>query len=215
MELSKRIAKGEKESLRLFRFYENELEYRKAGGILAGVDEVGRGPLAGPVYAACICIPFGLQVPGLNDSKKLKPADRKAAAAILKKEAWFYSYGYASVEEIDRMNILQATLLAMKRAVEASPVRPDLVLVDGNKLPDWDFESRCIIGGDSLMPSIAAASILAKEKRDGIMEIIDGYDPRYNFAQHKGYGTKEHYRNLELYGPSLFHRKSFLKRMTK
>lgn len=215
MNQSRRIAKGEKERLRLFRFYENELEFREGGRLVAGIDEVGRGPLAGPVYAACVAIPFGLPLMGLNDSKKLKPEDRRRLSEEIRSQAYCFSYGYASVEEIDRLNILNATMLAMKRALAACPLKPDLVLVDGNKCPDWDVPSRTIIGGDGLLPSIAAASILAKEKRDGIMEIIDSVEPRYGFAAHKGYGTAEHLRRLQEHGPSIYHRKTFLKRMTK
>lgn len=203
----------EKESLRLFEFYANELPYHQTYKLVAGVDEVGRGPLAGPVYAACVILPFGIRLEGLADSKKIPEARRAVIAESIKEKAYCYSFGYASVEEIEKLNILNATMLAMKRAVEQCPFSPDLILVDGNKCPEWPYNSEAIIKGDSLMPSIAAASILAKEKRDSIMKIIATYDNRYSFELHKGYGTKAHYEALEKHGVSIFHRNSFLKRL--
>lgn len=208
---SNKIIKQDKEIIRLIEYFSNEVEYKKKYRIIVGVDEVGRGPLAGPVYAACVCLKYNLDLLYLNDSKKISEENRNILETKIKDSSYFYSYGYASVEEIDKYNILNATMLAMKRAVDKCIVKPDLVLVDGNKLPDWDYESICVIKGDQKFPSIAAASILAKTKRDKIMNIIQSIDNKYNYSKHKGYGTKEHYEELKLNGPSILHRRSFLK----
>lgn len=208
---SNKIIKQDKEIIRLIEYFSNEVEYKKKYKIIVGVDEVGRGPLAGPVYAACVCLKYNLDLLYLNDSKKISEENRNILETKIKDSSYFYSYGYASVEEIDKYNILNATMLAMKRAVDKCIVKPDLVLVDGNKLPDWDYESICVIQGDQKFPSIAAASILAKTKRDKIMNIIQSIDNKYNYTKHKGYGTKEHYEELKLNGPSILHRRSFLK----
>lgn len=211
MNKAKIIIKQEKEIIRLIEYFSKEAEYKKKYPIIVGVDEVGRGPLAGPVYAACVCLKYNLDLINLNDSKKLSEENREILEAKIKDNSYFYSYGYASVEEIDKYNILNATMLAMKRAVEKCIIKPDLVLVDGNKLPDWDYESLSIIKGDQEYPSIAAASILAKTKRDKIMNIIQSMDNKFNYSKHKGYGTKEHYEELKLNGPSILHRRTFLK----
>lgn len=215
MDLIKEINLKEKEALRLFDLYSNEAEYRKNNKVIVGIDEVGRGPLAGPVCVGCVALPFGLYIPYLNDSKKLKPAIRQKVNENIIKTSYFYSYGFASVEEIDEFNILEATFLAMKRGVSRLPLQPDLILIDGNKAPKWDYKTSTIVKGDRLIPSIAAASIIAKEKRDAIMDYIEIYDKRYKFSKHKGYGTKEHYKEIEEFGISEYHRKSFLKRIIK
>lgn len=201
--------------LRVKDMHRNEDTYHQRYPIVAGVDEVGRGPLAGPVYAACVVLPRDLYLPKLNDSKKLSEDERFVLADLILKKALYYSYGYASVEEIDRLNILNATMLAMQRAVSKLPVNPDFILVDGNKLPQWEHESLAIIGGDGIMPSIAAASIIAKAKRDHLMGVLAEYEPRYGFERHKGYGTKMHYEALEAHGPSIFHRMTFLKGLAR
>lgn len=207
----KSIIKNDKEIIRLLEYFSNEAEYKKEYQIIVGVDEVGRGPLAGPVYAACVCLKYDFSLLNLNDSKKLSEEKRNILENKIKENSYFYSYGYASVEEIDKYNILNATMLAMKRAVDKCCIKPDLVLVDGNKLPNWEYESICVIKGDQKFPSIAAASILAKTKRDKIMNIIQTIDNKFNYSKHKGYGTKEHYEELKLNGPSILHRRTFLK----
>lgn len=211
MKTSKSILKENKEVLRLLEFFSSEAEYLKNHKIVVGVDEVGRGPLAGPVYAACVCLKYDFNLTGLNDSKKINEENRELLECKIKNSSYFYTYGYASVEEIDRLNILNATMLAMKRAVDKCPVKPGLVLVDGNKLPAWEYNSIAIVKGDQKSPSIAAASILAKTKRDRLMKIIQTMDDRYNYTSHKGYGTKEHYAEINKHGVSILHRKSFLK----
>ncbi|MDD2370779.1 MAG: ribonuclease HII [Firmicutes bacterium] len=211
MKLSKSINENEKELLRLLDFFLNEAQYKKDYKIIVGVDEVGRGPLAGPVYAACVCLKYDLNLTNLNDSKKLSENKREVLEEKIKESSYFYTYGFASVEEIDKYNILNATMLAMKRAVDKCPITPDLVLVDGNKTPDWDYNSISIIKGDQNYPSIAAASILAKTKRDKLMTIIQKFDNNFNYSKHKGYGTKEHYQELNKNGPSILHRRTFIK----
>ena len=201
--------------IRVQEMQRNEDPYHQRYPIVVGVDEVGRGPLAGPVYAACVVLPRDLYLPKLNDSKKLSEDERFDLADLILRKALYYSYGYASVEEIDRLNILQASMLAMQRAVSKLPVIPDFILVDGNKLPLWEHESLAIIGGDGIMPSIAAASIIAKAKRDHLMRVLAEYEPRYGFERHKGYGTKMHYEALEAYGPSILHRMTFLKGLAR
>ncbi len=211
MKLNKTLFQSEEEILRLLYFFLNEAEYKKEYKVIVGVDEVGRGPLAGPVYAACVCLKYDLNLINLNDSKKISENKRDVLETKIKNSSYFYTYGYASVEEIDKYNILNATMLAMKRAVDKCPVKPDLVLVDGNKIPDWEYNSISIIKGDQKFPSIAAASILAKTKRDYLMTLIQKNDENFNYSKHKGYGTKEHYAELEKNGPSLLHRRTFIK----
>lgn len=207
----KQVLKQEQELKRLYDFFKEERELKKNHEVVFGVDEAGRGPLAGPVYAACVFLPLGVQIEGLKDSKKLSPTKREKIAREIKEKAYFYSYGYASVEEVDSLNILNASLLAMERAIGKVPYKIDLCLVDGNKAPMLSCKVQTIVKGDDLMPSIAAASILAKTKRDEIMGIINSQYPEYLFAQHQGYGTKKHYEALENHGISIFHRKTFLK----
>lgn len=181
--------------------------------LICGVDEAGRGPLAGPVCAAAVILPVDLEIEGLNDSKKLSDARRRALYDVIVEQA--VAYGIAMVDEktIDEINILQATFLAMRRAVEQLAVTPALALVDGNREPDFDeIPVRTIVKGDSLSANIAAASILAKVTRDRFMEEQDALYPEYGFAVHKGYGTRAHYDALRQYGPCPIHRRTFLKK---
>lgn len=180
--------------------------------VICGVDEAGRGPLAGPVCAAAVILPADLDIPGLNDSKKLTDKKRRELFDIITAQA--IAYGIALVDEktIDEINILQATFLAMERAVAQLSVKPDLALVDGNREPSLPVPVKTVIKGDSLSASIAAASILAKVTRDRLMEELDETYPAYGFAVHKGYGTKRHYEALTEFGPSPVHRMTFLKK---
>ena len=179
---------------------------------LCGVDEAGRGPLAGPVYAAAVILRPGDVLAGINDSKRLTEKKREALFDVICERAAAYSIASASVEEIERLNILQATFLAMRRAVQGLSVRPDLALIDGNRLPpDWEVPARTVVKGDALSASIAAASILAKVSRDRVMLELDRQFPAYGFAKHKGYGTAAHYAALRKEGPSPEHRLSFLR----
>ena len=188
----------------LFSGVENRGRYR----CIAGVDEVGRGPLAGDVVAAAVIL--GDDVPeGVTDSKKLTARRREQLAMAIKGSARGWSIARASVAEIDSLNILQASLLAMHRAVTALAQQPDLVLVDGNHLPRWSYEAQAVIGGDALEPAIAAASILAKVQRDSEMAAYDSQYPGYGFARHKGYPTREHMAALAALGATPLHRKSF------
>lgn len=179
--------------------------------LFCGVDEAGRGPLAGPVCAAAVILPFGLDIEGLNDSKKLTDKKRRDLFDIIKKEA--IAYGIALVDEkrIDEINILQATFEAMREAVSQLGVSPDLVLVDGNQNPKLSFPTQTVVKGDARSANIAAASILAKVTRDQLMEELAEQYPQYGFEVHKGYGTKKHYEALQEYGPSEIHRRTFLK----
>lgn len=180
---------------------------------VCGVDEAGRGPLAGPVCAAAVILPPDLVIEGLNDSKKLTDKRRRALFDVITEQALAYGIAFASEQEIDEINILQATFLAMRRAVEQLRLRPELALVDGNREPDFgEIPVRTIIKGDSLSANIAAASILAKVTRDRFMEEQDAIYPQYGFALHKGYGTQAHYAALREYGPCLIHRRTFLKK---
>lgn len=181
--------------------------------IVCGVDEAGRGPLAGPVYAAAVILPDGLDDLGINDSKKLSEKKREALFDLICEKAIAYGIGTASETEIDEINILNAAFLAMKRAVEAMGVKPDLVLVDGNRKPNTGYEEITLVKGDSKSISIAAASILAKVSRDRYMKELAGKYPEYKFEQHKGYGTKLHYEMIEKYGILPDHRRSFLKKI--
>ena len=176
---------------------------------VCGVDEAGRGPLAGPVCAAAVILPAGLVIDGLNDSKKLTDKKRRELYDVITQNA--VSYGIAM--EIDQINILQATFLAMQRAIDKLDVRPDLALIDGNRAKDFGLPVRTIVKGDSLSASIAAASILAKVTRDRLMEELDEAYPQYDFTVHKGYGTKRHYEALREYGPCPIHRRTFLKKL--
>lgn len=187
--------------------------YQEGIDLVCGVDEAGRGPLAGPVCAAAVILPRDLEIEGLNDSKKLSDKRRRALYEVITEQA--ISYGIAMVDEkvIDEINILQATFLAMRQAVKQLSEKPALALVDGNREPDFgDIPIKTIIKGDSLSANIAAASILAKVTRDRFMEEQDAIYPQYGFSVHKGYGTKAHYEALRTYGPCPIHRRSFLKK---
>lgn len=182
---------------------------------VCGIDEAGRGPLAGPVYAAAVILPTGLEIEGLNDSKKLSEKKREQLFPIICEKAIAYSIGIATEKEIDEINILNATFLAMKRAVEGLSVKPDYALVDGNRYPKIsnDIKEEVVVKGDAKSMSIAAASILAKVSRDRFMLEITKEYPQYCFEQHKGYGTKLHYEKILEYGPSPIHRITFLKKL--
>ena len=187
--------------------------YQEGIDLVCGVDEAGRGPLAGPVCAAAVILPRDLEIEGLNDSKKLSDKRRRALYEVITEQA--ISYGIAVVDEevIDEINILQATFLAMRQAVLQLSEKPALALVDGNREPDFgDIPIKTIIKGDSLSANIAAASILAKVTRDRFMEEQDAIYPQYGFCVHKGYGTKAHYEALRAYGPCPIHRRTFLKK---
>ena len=192
--------------------YEFERSARETGYIaVCGVDEAGRGPLAGDVYAAAVILPPGLEIEGVNDSKKLSEKKREKLYDLIAKQSLAWNVAAASVEEIDQYNILQASMLAMRRAVEGLSLPADLALVDGNTDPGLQVPTWTIIGGDGKSGSIAAASILAKVSRDRYMRQLDERYPQYQFARHKGYGTKLHYELLEKYGVSPVHRRSFLR----
>ncbi|MCA3148095.1 MAG: ribonuclease HII [Burkholderiales bacterium] len=180
-----------------------------SGARVCGVDEAGRGPLAGAVVAAAVILHPDRAIPGLADSKKLSARKRERLALEIKQQAWAWAVAEASVEEIDQLNILQASLLAMKRAVMSLSLVPDRVLVDGNQLPDLPYSVQAIIGGDASQPSISAASILAKASRDAALIELDQRYPDYGFAQHKGYPTPQHLQAIRQYGVLPVHRKSF------
>lgn len=181
---------------------------------ICGVDEAGRGPLAGPVFAAAVILPIDCEIEGLNDSKKLSEKKREELFDVITEKAVSFCVASASVEEIEEINILQATFLAMRRAVEGLDVKADFAFVDGNRKPALDIDQSTLVKGDARCPSIAAASILAKVSRDRLMSEIDKQYPEYKFSQHKGYGTKLHYEMIEKYGISPVHRRSFLKKIT-
>lgn len=176
---------------------------------VAGVDEAGRGPLAGPVVAAAVILDPGRPIEGLRDSKQLTPARRRELARQIKANALAFAVAQASVAEIDRLNILQASLLAMRRAIKALRPAAELVLVDGNRLPAVEVQARAVVGGDAIEPAISAASILAKTRRDALMTALDRRFPQYGFAQHFGYPTPQHLARLSELGPCAVHRKSF------
>ena len=180
---------------------------------VCGVDEAGRGPLAGPVCAAAVLLPTGLEIAGLNDSKKLSAVKRELLYDEITAKAVSYGIAFATVEEIERLNILGATYLAMNRAIAKLDAAPRLALIDGNRSSGIEFNSRCVVGGDAKCASIAAASILAKVTRDRYMLQMAERYPQYGFADHKGYGTKAHYAALREFGPCEIHRPSFLKKM--
>jgi ribonuclease HII len=180
-----------------------------ASGRLCGIDEAGRGPLAGPVVAAAVILDPGRRIHGLRDSKVLSPARREELAGRIREHSVAFAVAQASVEEIDGLNILQASLLAMRRAVEALPVAAEYALVDGNQMPVLPIPGRAIVSGDALEPAISAASILAKTARDALMRALDLEHPGYGFAQHMGYGTPEHLNCLQRLGPCPLHRRSF------
>lgn len=180
--------------------------------MICGVDEAGRGPLAGPVCAAAVILPPNLEIPGLTDSKKLSDKRRRELFPIIKEKAVAYGIGFASHEEIDEINILQATFLAMERAIAQLQVRPELALIDGNREKDFGLPVETVVKGDSLSASIAAASVLAKVSRDDVMLAMAEQYPGYGFEIHKGYGTKAHYEALRNLGASSIHRMTFLRK---
>ena len=181
--------------------------------LICGVDEAGRGPLAGPVCAAAVILPANIEIPGLNDSKKLSDKRRRELYPFIMEQSIAYSIGFADHNEIDDINILQATFLAMQRAIDALNVRPEIALIDGNRAKDFGIPVKTVVHGDSLSASIAAASILAKVTRDDIMLKMAQEYPQYGFEIHKGYGTKAHYQALESFGPCPIHRMTFLKKL--
>ena len=191
---------------------ENEIY---AGGVkrLCGVDEAGRGPLAGPVCAATVILPQNCEIQGLNDSKKLTEKKREALFDVICAAAVSYGIAFATVEEIEEYNILGATFMAMNRAVAQLDPVPELALIDGNRNTGIQIPSRCIVGGDGKCADIAAASVLAKVTRDRYMRQMAELYPQYGFEKHKGYGTKAHYDAIRAYGPSPIHRPSFLRKM--
>lgn len=191
---------------------ENEI-YAEGFELICGVDEAGRGPLAGPVCAAAVILPRGIEIAGLDDSKKLTDKKREALYDVICENALAYGIAFASVEEIESINILNAAMLAMNRAIEKLTPQPQLALIDGNRNSAINIPSRCVIKGDAKCADIAAASILAKVTRDRYMlEMAEKY-PEYHFEKHKGYGTKLHYEALREHGPSEIHRPSFLRKM--
>lgn len=190
-----------------------EIESELPFELICGADEAGRGPLAGPVCAAAVILPKGLVIPGLNDSKKLSDKRRRELFPIIQQEAVSFGIAFASQEEIDEINILQATFLAMRRAIEQLNPQPEFALIDGNRETDFGVPCKTVIKGDSLSANIAAASVLAKVTRDNwMMEAAEKY-PGYGFEIHKGYGTKAHYAALEKLGPCPIHRRTFLKKL--
>ncbi|MDO5125322.1 MAG: ribonuclease HII [Ruminococcus sp.] len=191
---------------------EFDSEYRKAYPVVCGVDEAGRGPLAGDVYAAAVVFAPDTVIEGINDSKKLTAKKREKLFDEIKEKALFWSIQIATVEEIEDINILNSAMLAMKRAVENLGTQPDIVLVDGNKTPEVQCKSVSVIGGDAKSQSIAAASILAKVARDRYMFEIAKEYPQWQFERHKGYGTKLHYEMIDKFGVTPVHRSSFLKK---
>lgn len=187
--------------------------YAKGVQVICGVDEAGRGPLAGPVCAAAVILPPHLEIPGLNDSKKLTDKRRRELYPIILDKALAYGIAFADHIEIDEINILQATYLAMERALAQLHIKPDIALIDGNRAKDFGMPVQTVVKGDSLSANIAAASILAKVTRDNVMlELAESY-PQYGFEVHKGYGTKAHYKALAQYGPCPVHRMTFLKKL--
>ena len=191
--------------------WEIERELHSQGvGLICGVDEAGRGPLAGPVCASAVILPAEAELPGLNDSKKLSEKKREQLFPEIQRIALAWSVAFASVEEIEERNILGATMLAMNRAIAGLSLKPELALIDGNRNKEIEMPSRCVVHGDARCASIAAASILAKVSRDRLMVELSREYPQYGFEQHKGYGTRAHYEALREYGPCPAHRPSFL-----
>ena len=200
------------EAERLEQMTQYERPFWERGIAVAGMDEVGRGPLAGPVVAACVILPPGFVTEGVNDSKKLTKKRMEKLYPLITGGATAFGTGWVFQKEIDEINILQATYLAMNRAFRGLSVRPDMALVDGNRDPGLGIPTRTIVKGDANSMSIAAASILAKVTRDRFMLEMDKKYPEYQFAKHKGYGTKLHYEMLDKYGASEIHRMSFLRK---
>lgn len=182
---------------------------------VCGVDEAGRGPLAGPVCAAAVILPEGVIIDGVNDSKKLSEKKRESLFDVIREQALSYSIAYATVDEIEEINILNATMLAMRRAIDGLEIKADYAMIDGNKIPPLDIDAECIVKGDAKSMSIACASILAKVSRDRLLYKYAEEYPMYGFDKHKGYGTKAHREAILKYGPCPYHRKSFLKKLYK
>lgn len=195
--------------------FEYDSAVRNDAPVLCGVDEAGRGPLAGDVYAAAVVFDEGVFIDGLNDSKKLSEKKREALFDEIIEKARAYCVATATIEEIERLNILQATMLAMRRAVEGLGLTPDMAIIDGNCLPELKCPAQTVVKGDGLSASIAAASVLAKVSRDRYMKKLAEEYPQYLFEKHKGYGTKLHNEMILKYGPSPVHRMSFLKKLLK
>lgn len=193
--------------------YEYEKAAKKCGfSLICGVDEAGRGPLAGPVCAAAVILPGDAVIEGLNDSKKLSEKKREMLYDVIKEKALAFSVAYGTLEEIEELNILQATFIAMNRAIDGLEIKPDFALIDGNRVPkDIKIPCETVVKGDGKSMSVAAASVLAKVTRDRLMLEYDKKYPEYNFKKHKGYGTKEHTELIKKYGPCEIHRISFLK----
>ena len=187
--------------------------YDEGYELICGVDEAGRGPLAGPVCAAAVILPRNCEIPGLNDSKKLSEKKREELFDLIKEKAVSYGIAFATVEEIEQHNILAATFIAMNRAIAQLDPKPQLALIDGNRTKGIELESRSVVKGDSKCADIAAASVLAKVTRDRYMLAMAEEYPQYSFEKHKGYGTKLHYEAIREFGPSPIHRLSFLKKM--
>ena len=188
-------------------YYSQGLQY------ICGVDEAGRGPLAGPVCAAAVILPPHVDIPGINDSKKLSDKKRRELFPIIKEKALAYAIAFSDEKEIDEINILQATLCAMERAISGLSIKPEIALIDGNREKDFGVPAKTVVHGDSLSASIAAASVLAKVTRDDMMEEMADTYPGYGFEIHKGYGTKAHYAALQELGPCKIHRMTFLKKL--
>lgn len=205
------MAKKDKEPVDLWAL-QRELKAQRGGILICGVDEAGRGPLAGPVCAAAVILPEGYEIPGLNDSKQLTDKKRRELFPIIKEQA--IAYGISMVDEkiIDEINILNATFQAMHEAIAQLEPKPDLALIDGNRVTDFGVEAMAVVKGDARDASIAAASILAKVTRDMYMEKMDQEYPQYGFAVHKGYGTRRHYDAIREYGMCPIHRRTFLKK---
>lgn len=182
---------------------------------VCGVDEAGRGPLAGPVCAAAVILPEGVIIDCVNDSKKLSEKKRESLFDVIREQALSYSIAYATVDEIEEINILNATMLAMRRAIDGLDIKADYAMIDGNKIPPIDIDAECIVKGDAKSMSIACASILAKVSRDRLLYKYAEEYPMYGFDKHKGYGTKVHREAILKYGPCPYHRKSFLKKLYK
>jgi len=194
--------------------WEFEQKYFDSGvKLICGVDEAGRGPLAGPVCAAAVILPPNIDIPGLDDSKKLSDKRRRELFPLIRERAVAYAIAFADHQEIDEINILQATFLAMERAIQGLSIKPEVALIDGNRQKDFGLPVETIVHGDSRSASIAAASILAKVTRDDLMLEMANEYPQYGFEVHKGYGTKAHYAALSEHGPCPIHRKSFLKKL--
>lgn len=212
IKLAKKLDKirDENERLEMINTFENE-GYQKGYTYIGGIDEAGRGPLAGPVVAAVVVFKPGTKIEGINDSKKLSEAKRDELFDIIKEQALDYGIGIVQKDEIDEYNILNATYMAMKKAINCLKKTPDYLLVDAAHVPDVNIDQKSIIKGDSKSISIAAASILAKVTRDSLMYEYDKMYPEYGFASHKGYGTDQHYKAIREHGITPIHRKSFLK----